>query len=838
MTYANVAFPIAVNRLFTYSVPKSLDELVKPGVRVLASFHRSLQEGVVVERIDATDLSSDQIKTIAECLDEEPTYSDNLLTLTKWMADYYLSSWGHALFCAVPAAVRNQKLQQVQLCPDYEPPIGKVQKKIVAALEAEGPISPNQLAQLTALSPADLRSKLHTLREKGIIDVIVTYKPKATTKTTKVASLALPHAEIVAEIQKLTSGEDGYGKSKDPQRKHKQHAGDIKQAEILQILLEEGEPIATSELAKRVKTNATLLHTLERRGFINIERTAVVRNPLSSQHVVPTQPHDLNPAQLEAFTEISKELQHDYHSTHTYLLHGVTGSGKTEVYMRVIAQILDSGKSVIVLVPEISLTPQTASRFIGRFGKRVAVLHSRLSVGERFDQWYRIQKGDADIVIGPRSAVFAPVKNLGLLIIDEEHSDSYKSETAPRYHAREVAKKRAEIANCPLLLGSATPSLESFYNAKNGTYKHLTLPARVMDRKMPDVHIVDMRNELENGNRSIFSEHLKFAIAERLLIQQQIILFLNRRGHSSYVFCRSCGYAEKCENCSISLTFHFETKTLVCHHCGHKRQTNTICPECDSPAINYFGRKGFGTESVEREIQKLFPDANVKRFDADSTAKKNAHEQILTAFENHEIDILIGTQMVAKGLDFPNVTLVGVVVADTALNLPDFRASEQTFSLLTQVAGRSGRAETPGEVIIQTYMPDHYCISAVQKHNYIDFYEKEVEARSPLQYPPFSHMATLLLRGKNENEVIEAAHNISNHLDILQTDRFPEVRILGPAPAPLSRIDGKFRWHFLLRCKHIDKISQLLQSLIEDLSSEIKSNVIECIIDIDPTNTL
>lgn len=838
MTYANVAFPIAVDQLFTYTVPQHLEEIVKPGVRVLASFHRSLEEGVVVERINETDLSSDQIKNISECLDDEPTYSEDLLTLTKWMADYYLSSWGSALFCAVPSAVRNQKLQVVQLCPDYKPPIGKIQKQIVTVLEAEGPLSPNQLAQKAGLSPSNLRTKINTLREKSVIDLIVTHKPKATTKTTKVASLTLPTEEITAEIQKLTSGEDGYGGTKNEHGKHKGHVADIKHAKILQILIEEGEPVTTSELTKQTKTSLSLLQTLERRGFITIESVAVVRNPLSSQHVVPSKPHDLNPAQLEAFTEINKGLQSDNISKQTYLLHGVTGSGKTEVYMRAIAQILDSGKSVIVLVPEISLTPQTASRFLGRFGKRVAVLHSRLSDGERFDQWYRVHKGDADIVIGPRSAVFAPVRNLGLLIIDEEHSDSYKSDTSPRYHAREVAKKRAEIASCPLLLGSATPSLESFYNAKNGTYRLLSLPARVMDRKMPDVHIVDMRNELKTGNRSIFSERLKFAIAKRLLIQQQIILFLNRRGHSSYVFCRTCGYAERCENCSISLTFHFETKTLVCHHCGHKREINTLCPECDSPAINYFGRKGFGTESVEREVQKLYPDANVKRFDADSTAKKNAHEQILTAFENREIDILIGTQMVAKGLDFPNVTLVGVIVADTALNLPDFRASEQTFSLLTQVAGRSGRAETAGEVIIQTYMPDHYCISAAQEHAYIDFYEKEVESRSPLQYPPFSHMARLLLRGKDENDVIDAAHNISNHLEILQADNFPDVKILGPAPAPLSKIDGKFRWHFMLRSKHVDNISQLLQSLIADLPPEIKSNAIECIMDIDPTNAL
>ena len=837
MRYANVAFPIAVNQLFTYSVPQHLDAVVQPGVRVLASFHRNNQEGVVVERVDETDVASEKLKKISDCLDDVPTFSTELIELTKWMADYYLSSWGNALFCAVPAAVRNKKQQTIQLRSEYSAPRGKVQKEIVDLLEAEGELTPNQLARRVGISYTNLRPKITALREKGVVDLIVTHKPKATAQFTTSASLALPLADIETEIAKLTSDKDGYGNSDNQNRRHP-HAAAAKHAEILQILIDEGTPLATSELIKRVRTSASLLRTLERRGFIKITRAASVRNPLSCQPVAATQPYPLNSEQSAAFTEILNALQSGNLSKQTFLLHGVTGSGKTEVYMQVIAPILESGKSVIVLVPEISLTPQTASRFIGRFGERVAVLHSSLSDGERYDQWHRIQKGDANIVIGPRSAVFAPVQDLGLLIIDEEHSDSYKSDTAPRYHAREVAQKRADLANCPLLLGSATPSLESFFHAQKETYKLLSLPSRVLDRKMPDVHIVDMRNELKQGNRTIFSERLRSAIAERLEKQEQIILFLNRRGHSTYFFCRTCGYVERCKNCSISLTFHFQTKKLVCHHCGYKRDTHPSCPECNSPAIDYFGRKGFGTETVEQEVRKAFPNANIQRFDADSTARKNAHQHILEAFRHQEIDILIGTQMVAKGLDFPNVTLVGVIVADTALNLPDFRASEQTFSLLTQVAGRSGRAEAAGEVIVQTYMPDHYCILASQKHDYNAFYEKEVEARRGLRYPPFSHVATLLLRGKDEKAVIDAAHSVSNHLRIWQTDQFPEVEILGPAPAPLSKIEGKFRWHFLLRSENVEKISELLQRLNDDLPPAIKANTIECVIDIDPTNTL
>lgn len=840
MLYANIAFPLAIDQLFTYAVPPRLDAVVQPGVRVLAPFRRSTQEGVVVERIDETDLNPGAIRNISDCLDEHPMFSPALLALTRWMADYYVSSWGSALFCAVPAAVRSQKQQRVQLKAGDKPSVRGVQKEIVALLEAEGELSPNQLARRVGVSYTNLRPKISALREKGVVDVYVTHKPKATARTATVASLALTPDEIAAEIARLTeeTGSSGGERVRPASAKH---------AEILRMLLDADAPIATAELTKQVRTSVSLLRTLERRGFIQITQARVVRNPLSCQPVAVTKPYQLNPAQAAALAEIQNALARltSRHSVgaptemeRILLLHGVTGSGKTEVYMQAIAQILESGKSVIVLVPEISLTPQTASRFIGRFGERVAVLHSRLSTGERYDSWHRIRKGEATIVIGPRSAVFAPVRELGLMIIDEEHSDSYKSDTAPRYHAREVAQKRSELANCALLLGSATPSLESFHRARNGAYQLLSLPTRVLDREMPEVHIVDMRAELKGGNRTIFSALLRNAIEQRLVKREQIILFLNRRGHSTYVFCRTCGYVERCRNCSISLTFHFETKKLVCHHCGHRRDTHPACPQCSSPAIRYFG---MGTEAIEQEVRKAFPAANVKRFDADSTARKNAHQQILAAFQQQEIDILIGTQMVAKGLDFPNVTLVGVIAADTALNLPDFRASEQTFSLLTQVAGRSGRAEIPGKVIVQTYMPEHYCITAAQKHDYIGFYEQEVAARGVLRYPPFSRVARLLLRGRDEKSVIEAAHAVLNqlqHSPVGAISNRDAVEILGPAPAPLSKIEGKFRWHFLLRSETAEAISQRVQQLTAEPPPAIKSNAVELMIDIDATSVL
>ena len=843
MRYANVAFPLSVNQVFTYSVPSRLDAVLRPGVRVLAPFRRTKREGVVVERIEETDLAPNLIKNVSACLDETPMFSAEMLSLTKWMADYYVCSWGLSLFCAVPAAVRTKKQEQVRLLPEAATPAGKVQKKIVALLEAEGDLSVNQLARRTGLSPRDVRPRITALVEKRIVTLDVTHKPKATTQVTTVATLAAPVAAIETEIAQLKGNHTNENTSLSSNRKH---AADLKRAEALQLLLEEDAPLATADLAKRVSASVSILRPLERGGFIHITRAQTVRNPMSSESIAQTQPFPLNPAQLTALKKIRGALASHavepaaYANTLTFLLHGVTGSGKTEVYMQAMAAVLEEGKSVIVLVPEISLTPQTASRFVGRFGERVALLHSRLSDGERYDQWHRIRKGEADIVIGPRSAIFAPVQKLGMLIIDEEHSDSYKSETAPRYHAREVAQKRSELENCPIILGSATPSLESFHRAQNGSYQLLSLPDRIFSRKMPDVHIVDMRSELRKGNRTIFSDLLRGSIEASLVRQEQIILFLNRRGHSTYVFCRNCGYVEQCDNCSISLTYHRETQQLICHHCGSKRSTHQVCPQCSDEAIRFFGA---GTEAVEQEVRKAFPKARVMRFDADSTARKNAHQQILDAFKRQKIDILIGTQMVSKGLDFPNVTLVGVIAADTALNLPDFRASEQTFSLLTQVAGRSGRADLEGQVIMQTYMPEHYCIAAAQHHDYIGFYAQEVEARGALRYPPFSHVALLLLRGSDEKAVIEGAYAARDQLEIWQTDQeVPNAEattldILGPAPAPLAKIEGKFRWHLLLRSADPEKIGQLLKRLTDEPPSTI-SKAIEFVIDIDPTNIL
>jgi primosomal protein N' (replication factor Y) len=824
MKYASVAFPIPQELTFTYAVPARFQSKVECGTRVIAPLGpRAVREGVIVALMDEPDLpDSIEIKEFTDLLDDAPTYSAEQLDLTKWMAEYYLSSWGEALQCAVPDVVRTKQTRTVRLLATEEQieemkKRAPVQAEILATLRAEGNLSPNQIARRIGGGASRVRPALAALEEKELIELKSEVTPRAKPQTTSVVSLAKPIDEIEAEIPSVAKRAP-------------------KQAKILQLLIGESEtsPAYATDLTERTDTGLATLRSLEKKGLIRLASVPVVRNPLTLEPVPPTQPLRPNAEQADVLKTICAAIDRDEQTV--FLLHGVTGSGKTEVYMQAIDTVLKQGKGAIVLIPEIALTPQTVSRFVGRFGECVAVLHSQLSDGERYDQWHRIRNGDADIVVGPRSAIFAPLSNLGIIVVDEEHETSYKqNEPAPRYHAREVAVKRAELANCQVILGTATPSLESFYRAQSGAYQLLNLPSRVGDISMPSVQIVDMREELKQDNRSIFSTALRAGIEARLTKQEQIILFLNRRGFSTYVFCRTCGYVERCNNCSISLTFHLKTKLMVCHHCGDERPTSKACPQCGSAYIRHFG---LGTEQVEQEVIKAFPDAKVQRMDTDSMTRKDAHQNALDAFKAGTFDILLGTQMIAKGLDFPNVTLVGVISADTALNLPDFRAGERAFNLLTQVAGRSGRSEAGGDVIIQTYTPEHYSIQAAEGHDYHRFYQQEVGYRNELLYPPFSHAATILLRSEDEAEVIQASNALLNCLESLQADQFSEVEIRGPVAAPLSKIMGKFRWHFLLRSESVAKLRELIREALANAPPEVTATRIDLVVDIDPISVL
>jgi primosomal protein N' (replication factor Y) len=520
-----------------------------------------------------------------------------------------------------------------------------------------------------------------------------------------------------------------------------------------------------------------------------------------------------------------------------FLLHGVTGSGKTEVYLQALAHALEQGKGGIVLVPEISLTPQTVERFKARFSSGphqtlVAVLHSHLSAGERHDEWHKIRQGRARIAIGARSAIFAPIDPLGLIIVDEEHEHTYKQEEAPRYHARDVAIVRGQMEGATVVLGSATPSMESFYNCTKGKYTLLQMLERADDKKMPVVRIVDMRQTLRHGKViPIFSPQLKEAIAQRLERKEQVILFLNRRGYSSSLLCPRCGYVAGCPNCSISLTYHRHEQKLCCHICGHTDQVPAVCPapNCGSPEIRY---AGLGTQKVEETLNKLFPQARTVRMDSDALKRKEDYRRILGNFRTGKIDILLGTQMIAKGLHFPNVTLVGIIYADMALHQPDFRAGERTFQLLTQVAGRAGRGDVEGEVFVQAFTPFHPAIQHARRHDFTGFYEQELEFREPLKYPPLSRIALLTLKGRNEEKVKFSAEHLKHELDRFLTD-FKDLIVAGPAPAPLLRAETYYRYQIMLRVQRMSALSRRLAEIVRALALP---EDVSLVVDIDPVD--
>jgi primosomal protein N' (replication factor Y) (superfamily II helicase) len=538
----------------------------------------------------------------------------------------------------------------------------------------------------------------------------------------------------------------------------------------------------------------------------------------SETHLTP------NEEQQKALDSVMDSIDSRKHKV--FLLHGVTGSGKTEVYLQSIDHALSHGFSSIILVPEISLTPQTVARFKARFGERIAVLHSKLLGSKRISEWRRINSGEAQIIIGPRSAIFAPVKNLGLIVVDEEHETSYKQEDVPRYNAKDVAIKRAEISSAVVILGSATPSLESFYAAKNGNITLIKLPERIDSRLMPAVDIVDMREEMTRAKKvPIFSQKLREWIEKDIAEKKQVILFLNRRGFSTFINCKKCGYVIKCKRCSVSLTYHFDKKKLTCHHCSFTMTPPDICPECNSSYLKYWG---LGTEKVESEAHRLFPGARIARMDTDSTQKRGDHDKVLSRFKDGHIDILIGTQMIAKGLDFPKVTLVGVVSADTALNIPDFRSGERTFDLLTQVAGRAGRGDLGGRVIIQSYTPQHYSIQAAKTHDYNTFYEKEILLRKELYLPPFCHMVNLTLRGRKEERVFNASQNLKSSID--DENMSKKIDILGPAPSPISKMKGMYRWNIFLRAEKVEYMTAILKKVL----SKNKTSGIIVTVDVDP----
>ena len=609
-------------------------------------------------------------------------------------------------------------------------------------------------------------------------------------------------------------------------------SGKIKSDKQVRILnfVRDNEGCTIPEIEAFTDCSRGIVNTLIKNEYLELVETKIERNPLNTKKVEGTQNLKLTDEQQEAFNKVAEAI--DNNKYEQFLLYGVTGSGKTEVYLQLIDKASKEGKSAIVLVPEISLTPQMLDRFISRFGKeKIAVLHSKLSIGERHDEWERIQEGKANIVIGARSAIFAPVKNLGIIIIDEEHDSSYKSEASPKYNSKEVAKKIAKEAKVPLLLGSATPDLTTFYNAKE-TKKItlLELKKRANNSSLPKVEIVDLKQELANGNRSMLSNDLYQAIEKNLKDKLQTILFLNRRGYSTFIMCRNCGYTVKCKNCNISMTYHSYENKLKCHYCGYEEKMVKTCPECGSDKIRYFGT---GTQKLEQEIHKQFPQAKTIRMDVDTVTKKNSHEEILNKFKNEDINILIGTQMVVKGHHFPKVTLVGVIAADSSLNIDDYRATERTFQILTQVAGRAGRENLPGKVIIQSYNPENFSIQDAQKQNYEKFYDTEIALRKQLKYPPFCDIIVIGFNSINEEE-IKKVSNLAYEIAIKNLNN-EEFKIFKPMPSPIDKIQNKFRWRIIIKGNMNEKANEALNELLRTLYDKDYKNT-KITIDVNPNN--
>ena len=604
----------------------------------------------------------------------------------------------------------------------------------------------------------------------------------------------------------------------------------IKSENHIKVLkfLNENNGIYAPDLEAFLQITNSILKTLEKNGYIIFKEGKLVRNPFINKNIQKDEKKNLTEYQLKCFNGISKDVENQVFSRN--LIFGVTGSGKTEVYLQLIEKTLNLGKTAIVLVPEISLTPQMVDRFLARFGENIAVLHSKLSVGERFDEWQKIKRKEAQIVIGARSAIFAPVENLGIIIIDEEHDMSYKSDMTPRYNSKDLAKYLASQNNCPLVLGSATPDLETYYESENNNIIRYDLPNRANNSELPEVELVDLRTELSEGNRSMISHRLNSLIQENLAKKKQTILFLNRRGYSTFVMCRDCGYVAKCKNCNISLTYHKYENKLRCHYCGFEQNSINYCPECNSDKVRYFGT---GTQKLEEEVHKLFPTASTIRMDIDTVTKKNSHEEILNKFKNENIDILIGTQMVVKGHHFPNVTLVGVISVDGMLNIDDYRATERTFQSLVQVAGRAGREGDKGRVVIQSYNIDAYVINYAKKQDYLTFYNTEIDFRKMLKYPPFCDIILVRFQGENLVEIEKVSKNIFEFLKKSINQNIGTV--YKPMPAPIDKIKNKYRWRMIIKAKLSGKLLDCINFAINN--QKIKNGT-SIIVDINPSSMM
>jgi len=803
--YAEVIVDVAaypIDRAFDYSVPESFQDLIESGSRVKVPFGNRQVLGFVTALKSETDVPLEKQKPIGELLDIEPVLTQEMLAMTKWMKRHTLCYEIDALQVMLPSALRAK----------YEKVLRILDKSVELPSAVQALFHQKNHVELKADESKELLSTIKKLVKADVLALETAVKQK-----TAVKKVRMVHIE--EDMDRLKSIYDNISN----QAK--------KQKEAVQWMMDHpGKRMIATELLKQLNISNSILQEIMKKGAAILELDEVYRDPYAERTINTSSKLSLTSEQDAALSEILHSYEN--HEPKTFLLHGITGSGKTEVYLQAIERVLHDQKEAIMLVPEISLTPQMTNRFKERFGALVAVLHSGLSTGEKYDEWRKIRRGEVKVVVGARSAVFAPFSNIGLIILDEEHESTYKQDDSPRYHARDIAIWRSEYHNCPVILGSATPSLESYARAKKGNYGLLTLANRPKEQALPEVSVVDMREQLKNGNRSMFSLELAEAIQVRLDKQEQMVLFLNRRGHSSFVLCRDCGTVVECPNCDISMTYHRHQEKIKCHYCGEESHVPANCPECQSEHIRFFGT---GTQKVEEEISKFFPAARVLRMDVDTTRKKGAHERILQQFGEGKADILLGTQMIAKGLDFPNITLVGVLSADTTLHLADFRAAEKTFQLLTQVSGRAGRHDKEGKVIVQTYTPEHYAILFAQNHDFVPFYNQEMMNRKQFAYPPFTYVVLLQFTHEDVLMTAEYAHKAANWL---RQNLSNATEVIGPSASSISRLQNRYRYQCLIKYKKEPTLPEILQQLTRMYRTDWMKKGILMSIDLNPSSIM
>ncbi|MFD2729985.1 primosomal protein N' [Enterococcus camelliae] len=779
MTIAQVIVDVPTmqtDQPFSYLIPEEMLSVIKPGMRVEVPFgkgNRHIQGFVIAVTDEQEQFPQQELKYLIHPLDLAPVLNQELLALADYMKEETYSFKITCLQTMLPSVLKAKYAKQIQLLlPESLP------KEWQSFFGSDTVVPYEEAVNVMGVA------LIQQLRMAGTIDIRYLVKKQNRVQTVKMIYSCVTSENYPMFAQMIRKGAK-------------------RKVQLLERLTQ--FPKRTLQEYLDEGLSRTVINQAAMDGWLRLEAEEVYRDPYAAQTFAKTTPLQLNDEQAAAVQALA-----DANQSQTFLLEGITGSGKTEVYLQAIANVLEHGKTAMMLVPEIALTPQMVERFKGRFGEAVAVLHSGLSQGEKYDEWRKIERNEAQVVVGARSAVFAPLENIGLIVVDEEHESSYKQEETPRYHARDLAIWRSNYHQCPVVLGSATPSLESRARAQKGVYQFLHLTKRGNpDALLPSVEIIDMKQEIVRKETTTFSRILQEKIQDRLNKEEQVVLMLNRRGYSSFVMCRDCGFVLPCPNCDISLTLHMDTKTMRCHYCGHEERIPHHCPSCGSEKIRYYGT---GTQKVEEELTQLFPEANVLRMDVDTTRKKGAHERILRAFSEKKASILLGTQMIAKGLDFPDITLVGVLNADTSLNLPDFRASERTFQLLTQVSGRAGRAQKHGEVIIQTFNPEHHAIVLAKQQNYEAFYQEEMQIRHQSDYPPYYFTVKIIASHEQEEPAARKMFQVYREIEHVLSS---QAKILGPTPHAIMRIKNRYYYQIIIKYKREPQLANYLTELLE-----------------------